>query len=116
MRPDSVIGRTVSAAVAVVAMLVGGVAAAATPPADPPAEEAPPESVEIDGATVAVGLPPVPPTTVEVAVGLPPVPPTTAPVRVAEAAPVVELDPDLVAQLTSLVIDAATSAALALRR
>ena len=37
---------------------------------------------EFDGAEVAVGLPPVPPTSVEVAVDVPPVPPTSVEVAV----------------------------------
>jgi hypothetical protein len=37
---------------------------------------------EVDGAIVAVDVPPVPPTTVEVAVGEPPVPPTSVVVAV----------------------------------
>lgn len=45
--------------------------------ADEPVGEPPAATGEVDGAVVAVGLPPVPPTTVVVAVGLPPVPPTT---------------------------------------
>ena len=49
-------------------------------------EPAPPDSTiptgEVDGAIVAVGLPPVPPTSVEVAVDVPPVPPTSVVVAV----------------------------------
>lgn len=129
-RIDSAIGRAAAATMVVATVFVGSVAVAGTEP--PPDAPPPVETGEVDGATVAVGPPPVPPTTAEVAVGLPPVPPTTpdvavaappvprttTPVRVAAAtpAPVVELDPDVVAQLTSMVVDAATSAALALRR
>jgi hypothetical protein len=51
-------------------------------------EPAPPDSTiptgEVDGAIVAVGLPPVPPTSVEVAVDVPPVPPTSVVVAVDE--------------------------------
>lgn len=46
------------------------------PTADQPVAEPAPETGEVDGAVVAVGAPPVPPTTVVVAVGQPPVPPT----------------------------------------
>ena len=71
----------------------------------------------------------VPPTTVEVAVGRPPVPPSTvemvvsaartpsAPAATAAPATTVALDPDVVVeQVTSLVVDAALRAALAVRR
>jgi hypothetical protein len=61
---------------------------------------------EIDGATVAVGLPPVPPTSIVVEVGEPPVPPTSVvvevgeppvpPVTIPDAAPVVEQQPAVV--------------------
>lgn len=50
--------------------------------ADEPIGEPPVATGEVDGAVVAVGLPPVPPTTVVVAVGLAPVPPTTVVVAV----------------------------------
>jgi len=46
------------------------------PTADQPVAEPAPETGEVDGAVVAVGAPPVPPTPVAVAVGQPPVPPT----------------------------------------
>ncbi|MEO6652499.1 MAG: hypothetical protein ABIP17_07575 [Ilumatobacteraceae bacterium] len=45
-------------------------------PASVFADEPAPETGQVDGAVVAVGQPPVPPTTVVVAVGQPPVPPT----------------------------------------
>ena len=57
-----------------------------------------PTTGEVDGATVAVGLPPVPPTTdqPQVAVGLPPVPPTNDQGQVAVGLPPVS-DPPQVA-------------------
>ena len=56
-------------------------------PVEKPATE--PETGEVDGAVVAVGLPPVPPATDEpqVAVGLPPVPPATDEPQVAVGKP-----------------------------
>jgi hypothetical protein len=69
-------------------------------------EPAPPDSTvptgEVDGAIVAVDVPPIPPTSVEVAVDVPPVPPTSVvvavdeppvpPVTVPDAAPIVASD------------------------
>jgi hypothetical protein len=49
---------------------------------DEPVAAPPLSTGEVDGAVVAVGPPPVPPTTVVVAVGPPPVPPTTVVVAV----------------------------------
>ena len=49
-----------------------------------PVAEPPVETGEVGGATVAVGPPPVPPTSVVVAVGPPPVPPTTVVVAVGQ--------------------------------
>lgn len=125
---DSVIGRATAVATIVATLFAGGVAAATTD-ADPPVATG-----EVGGATVAVAAPPVPPTTAEVAVGLPPVPPTTTAVASAPPGPpttqattaatpttapptTVPFDPELAARrVTSLVVDAATQAALALRR
>jgi len=89
--------RTSALTVAAVATFASGLAGTAH--AD---ESAPPSTVptaELDGAVVAVDLPPVPPTTVVVAVDEPPVPPTSVvvavdeppvpPVTVPDAAPVV---------------------------
>jgi hypothetical protein len=64
---------------------LAGAVAHADDPAPAPETTVPDDTVatgEFDGAEVAVGVPPVPPTTVEVAVGLPPVPPTTVEVAV----------------------------------
>ena len=49
-----------------------------------PVAEPPVETGEVGGATVAVGPPPVPPTSVVVAVGQPPVPPTSVVVAVGQ--------------------------------
>jgi hypothetical protein len=51
---------------------------------DEPVTEPPVETGEVGGATVAVGPPPVPPTSVVVAVGQPPVPPTSVVVAVGQ--------------------------------
>jgi len=85
---------------------VTGAIAHADDPAPAPDNTMP--TGEVDGAIVAVGLPPVPPTTVVVEVGEPPVPPTSVvvevgeppvpPVTIADAAPVVEQQPDVVVQ------------------
>ena len=61
--------------------LGGTIAHADEPPVVPDASV---PTGEIDGAIVAVGMPPVPPTTIEVAVGEPPVPPTSIEVAVGE--------------------------------
>jgi hypothetical protein len=64
---------------------LAGTVAHADDPAPAPDTTIPDDTVatgEFDGAEVAVGVPPVPPTTVEVAVGVPPVPPTTVEVAV----------------------------------
>ena len=80
----------VAAAATFTCGLAGAVAHADDPAPAPdttlPDDMVPDDTVptgEFDGAEVAVGVPPVPPTTVEVAVGLPPVPPTTVEVAVA---------------------------------
>jgi hypothetical protein len=56
---------------------------------DEPVDEAVPETGEVDGATVAVGAPPVPPVSDEpqVAVGQPPVPPVADEPQVAVGQP-----------------------------
>lgn len=124
-RIDSVLARVATISAVVTAVLVAPVVASAEPVAtgevdgQTVAVAAPP--VPPPTAEVAVGLPPVPPTTAEVAVGLPPVPPTTSPARVsrtttAPAVPDVELDPEVVAELTSLVVGVAARAALDVRR
>jgi hypothetical protein len=94
----------VVAVAATVSCGLAGTVAHADEPAPPP--ETPESTVptgEVDGAVVAVGLPPVPPTTVEVmvevAVDEPPVPPTSVvvavdvppvpPVTVPDAGPIV---------------------------
>jgi hypothetical protein len=62
---------------------------------DEPVAVPPVGTGEVDGAIVAVGPPPVPPTTVVVAVGPPPVPPTTVdalPTQPAPVQPVVAAD------------------------
>lgn len=97
--PSGVVRRTL-AAIAAVSLLSLAAAAPtafaqdapapepATEPAPEPAPEPSPEPAddvavgEVDGATVAVAAPPVPPTTTIVAVGKPPVPPTTVVVAV----------------------------------
>jgi hypothetical protein len=61
--------------------VTGAIAHADEPPVSPDTTAA---TGEMDGAVVAVGLPPVPPTSVEVAVGEPPVPPTSVVVAVGE--------------------------------
>jgi hypothetical protein len=74
--------RTSALTVAAVATFASGLAGTAH--AD---DSAPPSTVptgELDGAVVAVDLPPVPPTTVVVAVDEPPVPPTSVVVAVDE--------------------------------
>lgn len=127
LRIDSVLARVATISAVVTAVLVAPVVASAEPVAtgevdgQTVAVAAPP--VPPTTAEVAVGLPPVPPTTAEVAVGLPPVPPTTSPARVsrtttttAPAVPDVELDPEVVAELTSLVVGVAARAALDVRR
>ena len=80
--------------------VTGAVAHADEPPTAPETTVA---TGEIDGAVVAVGLPPVPPTSVVVEVGEPPVPPATVvvevgeppvpPVTIPDAPPVVESQP-----------------------
>ena len=92
--------RPVALVASALVLLVGSAATAASAPVQ--------ESGEVDGAVVAVGLPPVPmpPVPITVAVGLPPVPTTTA-------APVVdEATLDLVA---SVVGGVSVRAALDLR-
>jgi hypothetical protein len=97
----------------VVALTVGAAAPTvlASPPAPEPASEPASQPApqpepdpevgvgEVDGTTVAVGAPPVPPapvpTTVVVAVGQPPVPPKVAPIKPASVAnrPVQRVEP-----------------------
>lgn len=89
---NGVVARTLAAIAAVSLLSLGAAAPSAlaqdAPPADEPAPEPAPEPAddvavgEVDGAIVAVGAPPVPPTTTIVAVGKPPVPPTTVVVAV----------------------------------
>ena len=88
-------------ALAIATMLCGAVPAGsvwADEPVDPapttpddgePADDAAPETGEVDGTTVAVAAPPVPPSSEEpeVAVGAPPVPPSSEEPEVAVGAP-----------------------------
>lgn len=113
-RQNSRFRRTVVAtalAVAVCGVVPAGISSADEPvapqpettePAAPPAEEpAPaPETGEVGGADVAVGLPPVPPANDEpqVAVGLPPVPPVDDEPQVAVGLPPVPPAPVAVAE------------------
>ncbi len=73
--------RTALAAGAVVVSLWASFGASVHADDDPVADP-PPETGDVGGATVAVGPPPVPPTSVVVAVGPPPVPPTSVVVAV----------------------------------
>jgi len=98
--------RAPAVAVAVLATVSCGFAASVAhadepaPPADTPESTVP--TGEVDGAVVAVGLPPLPPTSVVVAVDEPPVPPTSVvvavdvppipPVTIPDAEPVVASD------------------------
>lgn len=76
--------RASAATVAAFAAFSCGLASTVAHADDP----APPDSTiptgEVDGAIVAVDVPPVPPTSVEVAVDVPPVPPTSVVVAVDE--------------------------------
>ena len=80
-RHDSRARRTALAAGAVAVSLWASFGASVHADDDPVADP-PPEAGDVGGAIVAVGLPPVPPTSVVVAVGLPPVPPTSVVVAV----------------------------------
>lgn len=69
--------------VAAVATFACGLASTVAHAEDPaPAPDPTVPAGEFDGAEVAVGTPPVPPTTVDVAVDVPPVPPTSVEVAV----------------------------------
>jgi hypothetical protein len=99
---------------AAVAIVVGGFAGTVS------AAGAPPVTGEVDGNTVAVGQPPVPPSTVvevavEVAVGQPPVPPSTV-VEVAVGRPPVPSVDELESLVTAAVAEAAGAAALSIPR
>jgi hypothetical protein len=88
--------------VAAVATLSYGLAGSAVHADEPVPTDGTVPTGEVDGAIVAVDVPPVPPTFVEVAVDVPPVPPTSVvvavdeppvpPVTVADAAPIVASD------------------------
>ena len=71
------------AAVATFACGLASTVAHADEPTAPPTDSTVPTG-EVDGAIVAVDVPPVPPTTIEVAVDEPPVPPTSVVVAVDE--------------------------------
>lgn len=91
---------------------------------DEPVAAPPVETGESGGAIVAVGAPPVPPTTVVVAVGQPPVPapPVAAPIEVAVGKPPVPQTPSVqpqaaaglrsradVERITDVIIDVAAT-------